>query len=325
LRRSGETTSEEGFEEKVRKNLGFTIVELLTVMSILAILMAIAVPVFLGARENANRGADISAMNTLRSALQLYYTDNGQYPPALFGYVTNYTPGAHGAVPVDKIKFFLYPRRINSPDTFRPAHLRLPTPARAEVLTNILPTMLVAARYPNKDPRPVGSAPQLDLTGEGRLIDLAGARQAFGPEDGYVALDMQRIQQLPQDPNDPNASKFFRISGYDVSEIPLPDTRTNLNGIKNRVELRYTRFWTIYALQGDGDRNDDPRQLGYADPPDNTVVTWDSYFRRWEGSGATRVPTRDRQDIILFLGGAARPFNSRILFERSWRVLPNEG
>lgn len=311
----------------MRRVRGFSVVELLAVMSILAILMAIAVPTFIGARNSANRGADTSAMNTIRSALQLYYADNGQYPPALFGYVTRYaaTP-SRDAVPATQIRLALFPRRINTPEVFRPYNLKPVASARVETAARIFSTMLTAARYPNKDPRPVGrGAAQMPLRGGDQLVDIPEARQAFGPESGYVALDESMITELPQDPYSDRASKFFRISGYDVAEIPIPDRRPNLNGIKNRVELRYTRFWTIYALQQDGNQYDDPRQLGYADPPENTVVTWDSFFRNWEGHGRDMKPADARLDIILFLGGAARPFNSLKLFERSWRVLPTEG
>ena len=65
--------------------------------------------------------------------------------------------------------------------------------------------------------------------------------------------------------------------------------------------------------------DDDPRQLGYTDPPENTVVTWNSYFRDY---GPGTIVERNRNDIVLFLNGSARPYDSRDLAERSWRVLP---
>jgi type IV pilus assembly protein PilA len=58
---------------------GFTLVELLTVVLIIAILMAIAIPMFLGARTRAQ---DRSAQANVRHALtaeHIVYTDNQQF------------------------------------------------------------------------------------------------------------------------------------------------------------------------------------------------------------------------------------------------------
>ncbi|MGO9875458.1 MAG: prepilin-type N-terminal cleavage/methylation domain-containing protein [Acidimicrobiia bacterium] len=58
---------------------GFTLIELMVVVLIIAILIAIAVPTFLGARTRAQ---DVSAKSDLRNALtteKTSYTDNQQY------------------------------------------------------------------------------------------------------------------------------------------------------------------------------------------------------------------------------------------------------
>jgi type IV pilus assembly protein PilA len=58
---------------------GFTLIELMVVVLIIAILIAIAVPTFLGARSRAQ---DVSAKSDLRNALtteKTSYTDNQQY------------------------------------------------------------------------------------------------------------------------------------------------------------------------------------------------------------------------------------------------------
>src|SRR5687767_11783022 len=58
---------------------GFTLIELMVVVLIIAILLAIAIPTFLGARERAQ---DRAAQSNLRNALtaeKVYYTDNQQY------------------------------------------------------------------------------------------------------------------------------------------------------------------------------------------------------------------------------------------------------
>jgi type IV pilus assembly protein PilA len=62
---------------------GFTLIELLVVVVIIGVLVAIAVPVYLNYRQGA---ADKSAQSDLRgavSAIEQYYTDNGNsYPTA---------------------------------------------------------------------------------------------------------------------------------------------------------------------------------------------------------------------------------------------------
>src|SRR4051812_44712554 len=63
---------------------GFTLIELLVVVVIIGVLVAIAVPVYLNYRQGA---ADKSAQSDVRgaiSAVEQYYTDNGNKYPADF-------------------------------------------------------------------------------------------------------------------------------------------------------------------------------------------------------------------------------------------------
>lgn len=277
------------------KRAGFTLIELLTVIAVIAILAAIIFPVMARAKDGAYRGSDLSNMNAIRTALQLYKVDQGGYPPALLGYATLYQTGPNmgSVVPADKIQGFLYPKRLNSFSTFKPAYNRF---ANADV---------TAAVWPRMDPRAVGQAPIRDLNGDGGLDaddDPLGARQAYGPNDGFVAPGGVT--------NDANlATKFYAVSGYDVSE--------ESDGAGGKFySLRYALFWTNWGL-GSGNGMDDPRQLGYAEPPDDTVVTWNSMFR-----DATANLQGQKRDLVLFLGGSARTYDSAALAERSWRVLP---
>jgi prepilin-type N-terminal cleavage/methylation domain-containing protein len=299
---------------------GMTLPELLAVMAIMATLMAIIVPAFNSARDNANRSADIAQMNTIQSALHQYHADHGHYPPALMGYITRYT-GAQSIIPADRLQHAingLYPGKLNNTETFRPYRNRVPAAKHLEWIT--------AARYPNQDPRSIGSQGAiLDLRGSGTKSDDSKARQAFGPQDGFAVLGENRIASLPNSPTDPRAAKFYKVSGYDVAEVPIPDQIRGKTA--NRVELRYALFWSKYAMQEGGNQYDDPRQLGYANPPDNTVVTWNSYFRDWQSGNkaSQKRPSNAKKDIVLFLSGAAKSFRSDVLFDRSWRVLPSDG
>lgn len=66
-----------------KKNNGFTLVELLVVLSILALLLTLAVPKYFTSIEKAKDAALRQDLNTLRESLDKYYADNGKYPNAL--------------------------------------------------------------------------------------------------------------------------------------------------------------------------------------------------------------------------------------------------
>jgi type IV pilus assembly protein PilA len=72
---------------------GFTLIELLVVVVIIGVLVAIAVPVYLNYRQGA---ADKSAQSDVRgaiSAIEQYYTDNGNtYPAATFSTTSAASP-----------------------------------------------------------------------------------------------------------------------------------------------------------------------------------------------------------------------------------------
>lgn len=294
----------------------FTLLELLTVIAIIAILSAIIVPVFARVKDNAYRSQDISNMNSLRSALALYREDQGAYPPALLGYVTLYATGANAGnvIPANELKGFLYPKRVDGLTTFTPSYVRF----TASQVTN--------AVFPPQDGTALGNGAQLDLNGDSLIDaadDVAGVRQAYGPADGSVCWDPSINAVVAgarcggvtlNDPADPNARLFYSISGYDVARVPVA-------GGGSRDELRYSRFWTNFAIGtgagfGGGSPNDDPRQLGYTNPLDTTVVTWNSNFREYDNPG---VPNSIRKDIVLLLNGSARPYDSRQMFDRAWR------
>jgi prepilin-type N-terminal cleavage/methylation domain-containing protein len=304
----------------------FTLIELLTVIAIIAILAAIILPVLARAKDNAYRNSDLSNMNSIRAALQLYKVDQGGYPPALLGYVTLYATGPNigNVIPANELKGFLYPKRINSLETLRPAYNRVPA------------VQISGSVWPNQDPRPAGTA-YYDANQDGSIDasdDFAAARQAYGPT--------QVVRRWDTNPASPTFEQcidaaYYKISGYDLSEIPLT--------AGTRFELRYALAWSQwgYGVRADGcpnsgtpasaggpqaadlglgDTKDDPRQLIYEDPPEGTIITWNSYFRDWDHNISPPVPPHNKRDLALMVGGGARPADSKDLFDRSWRHRP---
>jgi type II secretion system protein G len=268
---------------------GFTLIELLVVIAIIGILSAIIVPAIIRAKDSANRSADMSKMNELRSALLQYKTDQGAYPPALLGYVTLYSTGPNvgQVIPADQLQGFLYNKRVQSIETFRP----IPNRSAFNLTTN--------ARWPGIE----GAAAPCNL-------------QAFDANDNGFVADTSLTGGDPTPTTNPNeALNFYRVSGFDVAEVYGPD------GAK-RWELRYALFWSNYGLGANGctlgSASDDPRQLGYEDPPETTVVTWNSFYRE----GSTVPPANTKRDSVLFIGGAARPFDANALYRQAWRVSP---
>ena len=301
----------------MRRRNAFTLIELLVVIAIIGILAAIIFPVYAQAKKGAYKSSDLSNMNSLRTALQLYKTDNGAYPPALLGYVGPYTNVASNgnAVPPNSIKDALYPKRVDSLATFRPALHRIAdnqgetafTPAGAATGANPL---VVAAYWPTS-----------------ALFGATGnpTDQRYGPSD--------LVHRTVLDPGGagcqivPNV--YYKISGYDAA----PVTPTGLT-----YETHYQLFWSAYAVpaglggtgtgvqdcsglaDGAGSGADTPRQMGYNDPPEDTVVTWNPFFRDYQAG--TTTPTHGKGDLVLFLAGNARTMDSFNVANQSWAIKP---
>ena len=59
---------------------GFSLIELLVVISIIGVLTAVLMMNLVGARERARDSQKIQDLNNLKSALRMYYNDNQSYP-----------------------------------------------------------------------------------------------------------------------------------------------------------------------------------------------------------------------------------------------------
>jgi general secretion pathway protein G len=69
-------------KKKAKKSKGFTLVELLVVVAILAILAAALLPKFLGYTDNAREAQTMADLSTMKSVVEIYAADEGagKYP-----------------------------------------------------------------------------------------------------------------------------------------------------------------------------------------------------------------------------------------------------
>lgn len=74
--------------KRSQKENGFSLIELLVVITIIAALIAVALPNFLSARQRANDAKMKAELGELKNALRLYYNDYNSYPTGT-GYYIN--------------------------------------------------------------------------------------------------------------------------------------------------------------------------------------------------------------------------------------------
>jgi prepilin-type N-terminal cleavage/methylation domain-containing protein len=68
------------------KNKGFTLIELLVVVAIISMLTSVTLAALGDAKQKGRDSGKIRALKEVRNALQLYATDNGQFPTGHQGY-----------------------------------------------------------------------------------------------------------------------------------------------------------------------------------------------------------------------------------------------
>ena len=76
----------------MKNNKGFSLIELLVVISIIGVLTTVLVMNFVGSRERARDAQKIQNLHSLKSALRMYYNDNQIYPLSINDLVSSYLP-----------------------------------------------------------------------------------------------------------------------------------------------------------------------------------------------------------------------------------------
>ena len=66
-----------------RRKVGFTLIELITVMAIVALLLTLAVPRYFNSIDRSKETVLQQSLNVMRDAIDKYYADNAKYPESL--------------------------------------------------------------------------------------------------------------------------------------------------------------------------------------------------------------------------------------------------
>ncbi len=80
MKRRYELQTAQGSGQRVRRQRGFTLIEIMVVIAILGILAALIVPKIMSRPDEARRVAARQDIGTIMQAMKLYRLDNGRYP-----------------------------------------------------------------------------------------------------------------------------------------------------------------------------------------------------------------------------------------------------
>jgi len=179
--------------KRVYGRQGFTLLELLTVIAIIAILAAILFPVMKAAKDRAKTTACITHLHDIGVGLQTYRTDNNVYPTVLLGYWVQDQPmeSARGGV---------YPEYVRDIKSFTCPSIGTGNETDKVTLT-VLDEMGVEV---SRDFYFGDSYDWTDQTGTGGAIPTYARMWAPPAADG--SADLSKVNAFTADPDKPNTA-----------------------------------------------------------------------------------------------------------------------
>lgn len=274
------------------RSRAFTLIELLTVIAIIAVLAALLFPLAGTVREQARSSSCMSNLHQLWVAASVYKQDEGEYPPALMGYATTeivdpnnstqliqvpYT-GSGEPVPFTRMEGTLYPDMVRDSYGFRCPDVGSSSPSAVTV-----------AYFPLNPPSGWTDASGNAYGWIGSALAAAGC-----PSDANGVVDC-----FTSGPYAGSPKYYYVWDAYDVS----PRVDENGNAVKDAAGNQI--FDRVYSVDWTGVKglNDLPVQLKYAQPPsDKTILTHCNWHAARAGTGNVTA---------ISLAGTARKINVR--------------
>jgi prepilin-type N-terminal cleavage/methylation domain-containing protein/prepilin-type processing-associated H-X9-DG protein len=269
----------------IRRRDGYTLMELLTVIAIIAVLAGLIFPVAAGAKRKARQAQCINNMYQIFTAIKQFQLDEHRYPDFIAGPVQWNTGSATAPVIVYSPGGNLVKLGDNTGMTGGT------TGGNGRL----------AALYPEYIPNLASlKCPFSDQNGENRQYttgnpDVAAtvatsdieADPMFAVLNGNGATDAMRAKGTQNG----EAYWVYKYSSYDYQK-PHPRTADHPG------EIHYS---TVWMAGNDPVANPNiTRQLKWRTPPEDTVITWCSHHRSNDNSGN---PLHSSKDIVLFLDG----------------------
>ncbi len=286
------------------RSRAFTLIELLTVIAIIAVLAAILFPLAGTAREQARAADCQTKMHQMYVAARVYQEDEGGFPPALMGYVETpvtdaactsdppvprmipYT-GSGSYVSSDQlINGFLYREQVKDVASFKCPDT---TAANGRVVT--------VAHFPNSQSSDPSQPYYWNTNWIGDALKSLGC-----PSDEYGTIDCY----WDVSPSDPCLGRvylqpkyFYVQDSYDIGpRIGADGQPVVAPGVGPVYDRHYSTDWTgVRGLM------DLPYQLKYANPPaDTTLLTYCTWHQAVHNTGTV---------IAITLSGTARKIDYR--------------
>lgn len=259
---------------------GFSLIELLTVIAIIAVLAALLYPVVVAQQAKAHRNACAGNLATIAGGLRMYKLDTGFYPPVLYGFVHNRDEGTPG-----DFVYGLYPHWVRNANVFacdqnpKVRQLGEKEAIRLEVNGNTPPNLTPAVV-----PLELRTGKWVSSSAAGTLLYPSGIKFAIG--------DSYDVSFMPNQGMVSNAGMWERH--YQLQHTPVQNLATNpdLSGLPLLGATANDRARTY------------SRQLVFRNPDDSTMVTTCTYHRNYPTGWSYGTPLPpESTDVTLFLDG----------------------